>query len=78
MQTLAATNSDGRSLVILGACLLAASPVLYLVLPRLDKSLERFWFKGKQRPGRWLRVVGGPILVAIFGAVALATGLAKL
>jgi hypothetical protein len=78
MLTLAATNSDGGSLVILGVCLLAASPVLYLVLPRFDKSLGRSWFKGKERKGRWFRVVGGPILVATFGVVALASGLAKL
>jgi hypothetical protein len=72
------TSSSGVSLVVLGLCLLVAAPILYWLLPRFEDRLNSVGSKGKPRPGRSLRVVGGPFLVAIFGIVALVSGLSKL
>lgn len=79
MRTIAtgSTSSSGISLVILGVCLLGVAPILYWLLPRFERSLDRVGSKGKPRPGRVLRVVGTPVLVAIFGIFALVSGLAK-
>jgi hypothetical protein len=58
--------------------LVGASVVLYPVLPRLDDTIEKSMSGGRKLSGRQFRVVGGPVLVAVLGALCIAAGIAKL
>jgi hypothetical protein len=73
----AAVSSGGIVGVVLGTCLVMAALVLYRLLPKLDHTINRVFFKDGRTAGQRLRTVGGPLFLGILGTACSVAGLSN-
>lgn len=73
-----AVSSGGIVGVVLGTCLVLAALVLYRLLPKLDHTINRVFFKGGRSTGQRLRTVGGPLFLGILGIACTVAGIVQL
>jgi len=71
-------SSGGVAVLVLGIVLVIAALLSFRLLPGFESIIEKVIFRGKQRPERQLRTVGGPIVLGVLGVICIVAGVVKL